>query len=485
MSLKEKLPFMAFPVQAKPLKKPKIFFIEDELFSFKNLKNYSSHDVLQMVNGEHVQMQELYSTVYCGHQFGYFVPQLGDGRVSFLGSFQMENGEWKELHMKGLGRTPFSRRGDGRAVFRSSLREYLCSHAMKALGIPTTDAYALIDSEEIVFREEREWGAIVLRGASSFLRFGHVEFLYHHGYKNELEKLIDYTIEHYYSDYFSHPNAYVLFFQDLVKRTAKLMAQWQTYGFCHGVMNTDNMSLIGLTLDYGPFGFLEKFDLQHICNHSDHEGRYAFGEQPLIGLWNLERLADCLGDFIDHDTLKRTLDTYKELFNIEYMRLMKLRLGLKTSHDSDPELLNALLNFLQISEVDYHGFFRNLATENGEDFISQQLKSEESKMSFLQLMKLYQKRSELEWGNSSESDVARFQLMNSVNPIYVLRNYLAQKIIDQHTVNDQQLKRDDVLTESTRLLKALKNPFVEHPGCSDLSRVCPVEYQNIEVSCSS
>lgn len=485
MTLKQRLPFMVFPVQAKPLKNPNIVFIDEDLKSFNEFSAMPTSEIVKVVNGEHENFQDLFSTVYCGHQFGYFVPQLGDGRASFLGTFKNHRGNLVELQMKGLGRTPFSRRGDGRAVFRSSLREYLCSHAMKALGIPTTEALALIDSEEIVYREEKEWGAIVLRAAPSFLRFGHVEFLYHHGYKNELEKLLDYTIEHFYPDYYSHPNAYVLFFQDLVKRTAKLMANWQTYGFCHGVMNTDNMSLLGLTIDYGPFGFLEAFDLKHICNHSDHEGRYAFGEQPLVALWNLERLADCLGDFIDQDTLKRTLGTYRELFNLEYLRLMKKRLGLQSSNELDAELMNVLLNFLQVSAVDYHGFFRNLAEKDGLEFIFSQLKSAESKASFDQFKKIYQARIDLEWGREEESEQKRFDFMNSVNPIYVLRNYLAQKIIDQHRYSDQGNKREQVLCESQRLLKVLQRPFDWHEGCDDLSRVCPAEFLNIEISCSS
>jgi uncharacterized protein YdiU (UPF0061 family) len=263
------------------------------------------------------------------------------------------------------------------------------------------------------------------------------------------------------------------------------MANWQTYGFCHGVMNTDNMSLLGLTIDYGPFGFLEAFDLKHICNHSDHEGRYAFGEQPLVALWNLERLGDCLGDFIDQDTLKRTLGTYRELFNLEYLRLMKKRLGLQSSNELDAELMNVLLNFLQVSAVDYHGFFRNLAEKDGIEFIFSQLKSAESKASFDQFKKIYQARIDLEWGREEESEQKRFDFMNSVNPIYVLRNYLAQKIIDQHRYSDQGNKREQVLSESQRLLKVLQRPFDWHEGCDDLSRVCPAEFLNIEISCSS
>ena len=217
------------------------------------------------------------ASVYAGHQFGQFVPQLGDGRALLIAEIDDRNGQPQELQLKGAGPTPYSRHADGRAVLRSSIREYLCSEAMHGLGIPTTRALALVGSPQPVRRETVETAAVVCRVAPSFLRFGHFEFWYYRGETERLKPLADLLIDQHFPEFTGKPDRHALWLTEVVRRTAVLMAHWQAVGFCHGVMNTDNFSALGLTIDYGPFGFLDAFDSHHICNHSDDSGRYAWG----------------------------------------------------------------------------------------------------------------------------------------------------------------------------------------------------------------
>src|SRR5678815_1998486 len=225
--------------------------------------------------------------LYSGHQFGVYVPQLGDGRAILLGEVKNDRDERWDLHLKGAGMTPFSRDGDGRAVLRSTIREYLCSEAMHRLGIPTTRALCIVGSDERVYREQIETAATLLRMAPTHVRFGTFEIFYYRQQHEHLKVLADYVIAQFFAHLREADDKYARFFTEVVERTAKLIAQWQAVGWAHGVMNTDNMSILGLTLDYGPFGFMDDYDAGFICNHSDHNGRYAFNQQPYIGLWNL------------------------------------------------------------------------------------------------------------------------------------------------------------------------------------------------------
>jgi serine/tyrosine/threonine adenylyltransferase len=266
-------------------------------------------------------MQTL-ASVYSGHQFGVWAGQLGDGRALWLGEVQTENGPL-ELQLKGSGRTPYARMGDGRAVLRSSIREFLASEAMHALGIPTTRALCVVASPLPVRREEIETAAVVTRVAPSFIRFGHFEHFAHQlGPDDEyraLRELADFVIEHHAPECRDAPNAYAALLERTTIRTAELIAQWQAIGFCHGVMNTDNMSILGLTIDYGPYGFLDAFDPGHVCNHSDHQGRYAYARQPNIGFWNLHALAQALLPLIGqgneaNEIALAALEPYKSRF---------------------------------------------------------------------------------------------------------------------------------------------------------------------------
>src|SRR5690348_4030008 len=230
------------------------------------------------------------SMLYAGHQFGVYVPQLGDGRAILIGQVRNAKGELWELQLKGAGKTPYSRFGDGRAVLRSTLREYLCGEAMHHLGIPTTRALCIVGSPEPVQRETTETAAVLCRMAPTHLRFGNFEVFYYTDQHDKLAPLADYVINEHFPHLVGHGDRYRGWLVEVIERTARLMAQWQAVGFCHGVMNTDNMSIIGLTLDYGPYGFMDGFDAQWICNHTDEGGRYAYDQQPMVGHWNCSRL---------------------------------------------------------------------------------------------------------------------------------------------------------------------------------------------------
>ncbi len=273
------------------------------------------------------------ATVYSGHQFGQWAGQLGDGRAIWLGEAASAQGP-QEIQLKGAGRTPYSRGGDGRAVLRSSIREYLCSEAMHGLGIPTTRALSLVASPEPVRRETIESAAVVARVAPNFLRFGHFEHFSAQGDTDSLRILADHVVAHHLPECLGRAalwqgNVYAALLDEVQERTAKLLAQWQAVGFCHGVMNTDNMSLLGLTIDYGPFQFIDGFDPGHICNHSDHQGRYAYGRQPNVAYWNLYCLAQALAPLIDdHDMTLQVLEGYKTLFPRYLGDAMRAKLGL-------------------------------------------------------------------------------------------------------------------------------------------------------------
>src|SRR5579885_2905453 len=264
--------------------------------------------------------------VYAGHQFGVYVSQLGDGRAILLGEVRNQDGASWDLHLKGAGLTPFSRDGDGRAVLRSTIREYLCGEAMHGLGIPTTRALCIIGSEEKVWRESIETGAMLVRLSPTHVRFGSFEVFYYRRQFEHLARLAEYVIGEHFPHLAGRSNRYAELFADVVAWTARLIARWQAVGFAHGVMNTDNMSILGLTLDYGPFGFMDEYDPGFICNHSDHHGRYAFDRQPSIGLWNLSCLAQALLPLAPKEALKAALESYEPTLNRLYLDLMRAKL---------------------------------------------------------------------------------------------------------------------------------------------------------------
>ena len=413
--------------------------------------------------------------LYAGHQFGHYVPQLGDGRAIMLGEVTNRRGEKWEIQLKGSGLTPYSRDGDGRAVLRSSIREYLCSEAMHGLGIPTTRALCLVDSNDDVYREQIETGAMLTRLAPSHVRFGSFEVFFYRNQHAPLQALADFVIEQHYPELRDEPQPYTALLQTIVVRTARLLAQWQAVGFAHGVMNTDNMSILGLTLDYGPYGFMEGYNPGFICNHSDYQGRYAFDQQPQIGLWNLTCLAQALTPLIEVDAAKAALQTYQQHFSEHYYQLMTQKLGFAQPTDEVLHLVGDLLDQMQRSQTDYTRLFRGL----GDVAVAAENPQMELRDMFLQRERFDR------WLNgyrallrrNAKPDAERRDMMMHINPKYVLRNYMAQIAIDAAAQQDY--------SAIDQLMQLLRTPFDEHPELAHYAEPPPDWAGNIQVSCSS
>lgn len=419
--------------------------------------------------------------LYAGHQFGHFVPQLGDGRAILLGELKDTQGKPWELQLKGAGITPYSRSGDGRAVLRSSIREYLCSEAMHGLGIPTTRALCITGSDEDVYREQIETAAVLVRLAPSHLRFGSFEVFYYRNQYDRLRQLADHLLAHHFVHLREEAQPYLALFADVVKRTASLISQWQLVGFTHGVMNTDNMSLLGLTLDYGPYGFLATYDPGYICNHSDHEGRYAFGKQPAIGRWNLTCLAQAMLPLFSDDPgtavemAQEALGAYEPMLVQSYADGMRAKLGLVEKRQEDHALVTDLLQRMQANQVDYTRCFRALADFRVLDEGSSWAAADEflDREAFYQWAKSYRQRLQQE----ESPDEQRAMAMRGVNPKYILRNYLAQRAIEKASWKDY--------SEIDRLLELLSHPFDEQPQYEEYAALPPDWAEGITVSCSS
>ena len=413
--------------------------------------------------------------LYSGHQFGVYVPQLGDGRAILLGEIVNGRGERWDLHLKGAGMTPFSRDGDGRSVLRSAIREYLCCEAMHGLGIPTTRALCLVGSDDKVYREQVETGATIVRMAPSHVRFGTFEIFYYRKQHEHLQRLADYVIEMHFPDLAQAADKYVRFFAAVVERTAKLIAQWQAVGWSHGVLNTDNMSILGLTLDYGPYGFMDDYDPGFICNHSDYNGRYAFNQQPYIGLWNLSCLAQTLLPLAPKEDLKAALDGYQATVDRYYRDHMRQKLGLREDRGEDETLLQELKSLMVGSRVDYTIFWRELGTFSSDPAA----KNERLREHFLNPDRFdvwaaqYRERLHSEQSRDEERRAG----MDRINPKYVLRNYLAQTAIEKAQQKDY--------SEIDRLLNLLQDPYRDHPGMESYAAAPPNWGKHLSVSCSS
>jgi uncharacterized protein YdiU (UPF0061 family) len=420
-------------------------------------------------------MQTL-ASVYSGHQFGVWAGQLGDGRAHWLGELDTPAGP-RELQLKGSGRTPYSRMGDGRAVLRSTIREFLCSEAMAALGIPTTRALCIVGSPQPVRREQIETAAVVTRVAPSFIRFGHFEHFAHtEPDVDALRTLADFVIDAHYPEQRDAPQPYVALLEAVARRTATLLADWQAVGFCHGVMNTDNLSILGLTIDYGPFGFLDAFDPGHVCNHSDHRGRYAYARQPNVAFWNLHALATALLPLIDdQDTALEALEPYQTVFADGLLARLRAKLGLTTARDDDQALIDGLLQRMAADRADFTITFRRLAqfaraAGARNDAVRDLFLDREA---FDAWAARYAERLRAEGSDDAE----RAARMNRVNPKFVLRNHLAEQAIRR--------ARDGDFSEVQRLLKVLQRPYDEQPEHAAYADFPPDWAQHLEVSCSS
>ncbi len=435
------------------------------------LGQLSDDELRCWLNGEDkMEGEQRISTRYAGHQFGVWAGQLGDGRAISMAEILTPKSERFEIQTKGSGLTPFSRMGDGKAVIRSSVREYLCSEALYGLNIPTTRVLALLTGEDQVRRETIERSALIGRVFPSNIRFGHFEYCFHFEHPQALNSLIEYT-----RTIFFNSVSIEEMLSEIVKRTAHLMAAWQNVGFCHGVMNTDNMSILGITIDYGPFGFLEDTILNHICNHSDHRGRYAYNRQPSVAMWNLERLLVCFMNHVPREKLEALLNSFSGIFEKEYVSLSLQKLGLEQEFPGDYELFVDLLKTMNTLNVDYTFFFRQLC--HYEKGTPSSLKNFWDYYGQREEIKTWIKRYDERLSRESRTDSERKQAMLKTNPKYVLRNYIAQEVIaDVEAGSDQKLKE---------WLEILYQPFAEHPAFDRYAWPTPAEHKHIEVSCSS
>ncbi len=417
------------------------------------------------------------ATVYAGHQFGRYSGRLGDGRALLIAELHTPNGR-TELQLKGAGPTPYARGSDGRAVLRSSIREYLASEAMHALGVPTTRALSLVGSTQAVQREQVERAAVVCRVAPSFLRFGHFEYYAHSGQAERLAVLAHHVIEHHFAhllEVADDHERHALWLTEVVERQARLIAQWQTLGFCHGVMNTDNCSILGLTLDYGPFGFMERFRAHHVCNHSDTEGRYAYQAQPAIGQWNCARLLDACLPLLHSNPdaaveRARALHArYEPAYNASVMQRWRAKLGLNTAHEGDAALVNRLLTLMQHSRCDFTQTFRALGHEP--------LSTLRQRFSDPGAFDAWWSDWQVRAANEGAGESQRHERMGRVNPRFVLRNHLAQAAIEAAERGDTR--------ELHALLRVLGQPFDEQPAQARYAEPAPADQPALEVSCSS
>jgi uncharacterized protein YdiU (UPF0061 family) len=435
----------------------------------------SSEGVAALTGNVPIAGSDPLASVYSGHQFGVWAGQLGDGRALLLGEVQTPAGP-QELQLKGSGRTPYSRMGDGRAVLRSSIREFLGSEAMHGLGVPTTRALMVTGSDAPVRREEIETAAVVTRVSPSFVRFGHFEHFSAQGRVDELRKLADHVIDRFYPECRATTsfagNAYAAFLEAVSERTAAMVAQWQAVGFCHGVMNTDNMSILGLTIDYGPFQFLDAFVPNHICNHSDEQGRYAYNRQPNVAYWNVFCLGQALLPLIgDQELALAALESYKAVFPREMEMRMRAKLGLDGEpRDGDRDLVESVLQLLAKDRVDYTIFWRRLANHaagRAQEPLRDLFIDRES---FDGWLRLYEGRL------GSDREAAGLRMLRT-NPKYVLRNHLCEIAIRQAKLKD--------FSEVETLLALVQSPYDEHPGHEEKAGFPPDWAQHIEISCSS
>jgi len=453
---------------------PKLLHVSEEMMQELDLSELDirSDDFLQILTGNKVlDNTKPYAMHYGGHQFGNWAGQLGDGRAINLTEVVHNSKRWA-IQLKGAGETPYSRNADGLAVLRSSIREYLCSEAIHHLGVPTTRALSIATTGDQVLRDvlydgnaAYEKGAIVCRVAPSFIRFGNFEILAAHNDLDNLKLLADYTIKHFYPEIKENgKQAYVSLLKEVSKRSLKMVIDWQRVGFVHGVMNTDNMSILGLTIDYGPYGWLEDYNPGWTPNTTDSQfKRYRYGTQPEIVLWNLYKLANALYPLIEEiDPLEQVLNDYQVTYKKEYMNMMITKIGLFSNQEDDHILIKSLEDLLQLTETDMTIFFRNLADfEKGktsdwfsvikEAFYYPKDLENEIKNQWDNWFSAYNTRLESELIGDKE----RKDKMNSINPKYVLRNYMAQLAIDAADKGDYSL--------ISELYMMLKLPYNEQP----------------------
>ncbi|WAK02952.1 protein adenylyltransferase SelO [Methylobacter sp. YRD-M1] len=423
----------------------------------------SNDAALRCFNGDELLpgMQPV-ATAYAGHQFGIFTSRLGDGRAITLGQTQRANGETYEVQLKGAGLTPYSRTLDGRYPLGAAVREYLAGEALTALGILSTRALCLLGSQTEIRRQEHsETAAILVRMAKSHMRFGHFEYFHHRDDIDELRELFVFVTEQYFPELLNEAAEQwpLRFLEIVIERTARLIAGWQSVGFVHGVMNTDNMTLSGETLDLGPCGFMEAYDPGFSPNPGDDQQRYQYDQQPDIGRWNCLALAQAFTSLLPSPTIPACLlRLYRQTYQQHYLQAMRTKLGLQTPHPGDVDLVHSLLSALARSNADYAGFFRDLARLEPHRGLFART---EFPVPLQNWLGSYQDRLRLEKSSPDQ----RRERMNRVNPCYVLRRHLLDQAIQSAEQGD--------FTELGKLLELVQNPYEERPGMDFYSQAQP------------
>lgn len=482
-------------VQPTPVALPTVVAYSREVATLLGLSpdDMQSEDFAQVFGGNRIlEGMEPYAANYGGHQFGQWAGQLGDGRAISLGEILNAEGERWELQLKGAGRTPYSRTADGRAVLRSSVREFLCSEAMHHLGVPTTRALSLVVTGEQVVRDmfydgrsAPEPGAVVCRVAPSFIRFGNFELPASRGDIALLKQLADYTMRQHFPAI--APGAYAGWFTEVCDRTAVMIAHWMRVGFVHGVMNTDNLSILGLTIDYGPYGWIDNFDFDWTPNTTDAHGRrYRFGQQPAVALWNLSRLANALAPLVETtDVLQAGLERFADVFMKAQQTNVAAKLGLLECDEEAVALMHSLYTLMQEAEVDMTLFFRALGELNldapvlthFDNAFYDEARRQAAEPQFNEWLARYVARARQDALPAAD----RRARMHAVNPRYVLRNYLAQQVIDRAEQGDY--------SGISELLDVMRRPYDDQPGRESFAQRRPDWARNRAgcsmLSCSS
>jgi uncharacterized protein YdiU (UPF0061 family) len=454
----------------EPLDEPYLISFNPKAARLIDLDSSSGNDprFVEMLNSTFLPAgSRPFAMCYAGHQFGHYNPWLGDGRASNLGRVLGWN-----LQLKGSGETLYSRMADGRAAVRSSIREYLMSEAMYHLGIPTTRALGIIGSKTKIIRNQMENAAVVMRMSTSWVRFGTFEYFFYRRQHSKLEMLAEYVIAESYPHLQNDDDRFFKMFSEVVDRTAALIAQWQAVGFCHGVMNTDNMSIEGLTIDYGPYAMLDDFNYSYVCNHTDRIGRYSYGEQPNISYWNLTKLAHALTPIIPKKRMEQKLEDFGAfLYPEAYVDAMRQKLGLVQKLEDDVELVTDLVGTLQDAFVDHTIFFRTLSRYDGNRAPLYDISMNPVVVD--NWLKLYDHRLLQETRTQEERQTA----MLKCNPKYILKNHMLQEAI-------VLAERGDFSMVET-LLHIAAHPYEELPEYEHFAQETPEEHKNLGLSCSS
>ncbi|BBM88276.1 protein adenylyltransferase SelO [Candidatus Uabimicrobium amorphum] len=467
-----KLPSKFF-ANVNPLTVPQAKLIKfNETLAHELGKNgeYSSQQLAEIFAGQTIlEGSQPIAMAYAGHQFGHFVPQLGDGRAILLGEVVAKNGVRYDIQLKGAGRTPFSRGGDGRCPLGPALREYIVSEAMHALGVPTTRALAIVTTGDFVYRNSKLPGAIFTRVAKSHIRVGTFEYFASRRNKDAIQQLADYAIARHYPKAQEHDNPYIAFFRSVAEAQISLVTTWMSLGFIHGVMNTDNTSISGETIDFGPCAFMDEFNFHKVFSSIDHQGRYAYANQAAIIMWNLSRLGDCLLELVHKDQkkaisiLEEELEVAHNLLEKSFTQKIAAKLGIEDSCEEDHEMITAWLQYLQKQKYDYTISFRELTklvNVSQNNFF-------ENNVEFRDFLSMWRHRIKTQDANETQKK------MQQVNPIFIPRNHQVERAIS-HAMQDD-------FSVFEELNKVLQKPYEEQPQFEEYQKA-PREEQKVQAT---